>query len=212
MPDLQSPRPPLLDPARGKQLALHAYEADFWQRYTQIHGRDSWKLERGQHFVEQNSPGREALGRGDWESAIRLLDVRRESLREDGEQDRRQCTVFHRVRVVEQPFTPYIQWELHSLRLNAEYGEAIRIIDAGQVAGPEADGPLPELVVIGGQTLYQVIYTDEGVLDGGVRFTEPELVTGWEDAIRTLFEEGEDLASYFEREVAPLPPPRLTKE
>ncbi len=213
MPDLHALRLPLLDPARGTRLDLDAYEEDFWRRYTQIQGRDSWKLERGQHFVEQNSPSREALARGDWEGAIRLLENRRESLRKEGEQDRRQRTVFHRVRVVQRPFTPYIHWELHSLRLNAEYGEAIRIVDATRIAGPEESfGPLPELVVVGGRTLYQVIYTAEGVLDGGVRFTDPDLVQGWEGVIRAISEDGEDLAPYFERAVAPLPPPRLTTE
>ncbi|UCM90486.1 DUF6879 family protein [Streptomyces marincola] len=210
MPDLL--QPPHLDPALGERLDNDAYERDFWQRYANLHGRDSWKLERGQHFVEQNSPSREALARGDWDSAIRLLDTRREGLREEGEQDRERGTVFHRVRVVERPFTPYIQWELHSLRLNAEYGEAVHVIDAADLTDVEQGSPLPELVVIGSRTLYQVLYTDEGVLDGCIRFTDIELVAGWEHTIRVLFTAGEDLDRYFTREVAPLPPPRLTTE
>ncbi|MDT0342277.1 DUF6879 family protein [Streptomyces litchfieldiae] len=209
MPDLYAPP---LDRARGERLSWADYSADFWQRYAQIYERDSWKFERRQHFVEQKSPSRAALGRGDWDGALRLLEDRRESLRKAAEQDQRQRTVFHRVRVTEQPLTPYLQWELHSLRMKAEYDEIIRVIDAAHVSALEIDGLLPEVVVLGGQTLYEVVYTDAGVPDGGIRFTEPDLVRGWEDFIRTLFEGGEDIASYFEREVAPLPPPQLITE
>ncbi|MFD5317103.1 DUF6879 family protein [Streptomyces sp. NPDC127098] len=205
--------PPRLDRAQGVRLDQPAYSADFWQRYTRLDRRDSWKLERGQHFVEQDSPSRAALGRGDWAEALRLLEGRRAGLREEAEQDRRLGTVFHRVRVVEKPFTPYIQWELHSLLLNAEDGgEDIRIVEAGELHALEVDRPLPELVVLGGETLYEVVYTDDGVLDGCVRFTDPQLVDDWQDLTRALFERGEDLSSYFAREVAPLPPPRLTTD
>jgi hypothetical protein len=213
MPDLPERQLPRLDAAQGTRLDIDAYNDDFWKRYQQLHGRHSWKLERGQHFVEQNHPSREALARGDWNEALRLLDDRRDALRKEREVDEQLGTVFHRVRVVERPFTPYVQWELHSLMMNAQHaGEAIRIIDATELASLENDAPLPEVVVLGGETLYRVLYTDEGVLDGGIRFTDPTLVGHWEAAIRELFEAGEDIATYVEREVAPLPAPRLTRE
>jgi hypothetical protein len=34
-------------------------------------------------------------------------------------------------------------------------------------------------------------------------------VSGWEDFLRTLFDSGEDIAAYVEREVAHLPPPQV---
>ncbi len=208
MPDLKAP---CLQRARGERLTLAEYDHDFDERYARILGRDSWKLERLQHFEEHDNPSREALRRGDWDEACRLLEQRRDGLREAAEQDRRQRTVFHRVRVVEKPFTAYLQWELHSLRIKTEYDEVVRVVDADRLELPESDAPLPEIVLLGGETLYEVIYTDAGVLDGAVRFTDPELVKAWEDFVRGLYDKGEDIRSYFEREVAPLPPPRLTR-
>ncbi|RKN40359.1 DUF6879 family protein [Streptomyces hoynatensis] len=209
MRDLHAPP---LDRTQGVRTDRAAYSADFWQRYGRIYQRDSWKLERREHFVELNNPSWDAFRRGDWDQALRLLENKREGLRKAAEQDRKQRTVFHRVRVVGLPLTPYLQWELHSLRLKAEYDEVIRIVDAARLATVESEGPLPELVVLGGLTLYEVVYTDAGVLDGGVRYTRPDLVQGWEAAIRTLFENGEDIADFFAREVAPLPPPQPTTE
>ncbi|MDT0318418.1 DUF6879 family protein [Streptomyces millisiae] len=204
---------PPLDPAQGQRLERSAYKTTFWQDYERIYEHDSWKLERRQHFEEQGSASRAALRRGDWGEALRLLEDKRDALRRDAEQDRRQRTVFHRVRVVERPFTPYMQWELHSLRLNAEDGgEAIRVIDAADVATLESKGRLPEVVVLGEQSLYEVIYTEAGVPDGGIRFSSPDLVEGWENLIKRLFDRGEDIATYFAREVAPLPPPRITTQ
>jgi hypothetical protein len=65
--------------------------------------------------------------------------------------------------------------------------------------------------VVGGQTLYEVVYTDEGVPNGAVRYADPRLVESWERFIRDLYGGGEDVVSYVDRYVARLPPPRLTQ-
>lgn len=209
MPDLEIPR---LDHTHGERLTLDEYDHDFDERYIQIHGRDSWKLERLPYFEEQDNPSREALRRGDWDEALRLLEQRRQVLQKAAEQDQRQRTVFHRVRVVEKPFTPYVQWELHSLRIKSEYDEVVRVVDATQLGALEASASLPEIVVLGGETLYKISYTDAGLLDGAVRFTDLELVKPWEHFVKALYAGGEDIISFFEREVATLPPPQLTRQ
>jgi hypothetical protein len=199
--------PPRLDPAEGKRLAHAEYHRDFDQFYPRIHERDSWKLERRQDFEEWNNPSWDAVRRGEWDKALRLLEGQRERLRKSVEQDRRQRTVFRRVRMVEKPFIPYIQWELHSLRIRDECREPVRVVDAVSVAALESDGPLPEVVLLGGQRLYNVVYTDAGFADGAILFTDPDIVGGWERFVRALFDSGEDIAAYVEREVAHLPPP-----
>ncbi|MGP3968092.1 DUF6879 family protein [Streptomyces sp. 6N223] len=199
-----------LAPALGERLARPDYRSDFRERESHLVGRSSWKLERRQHFEEQNHPSREALRRGDWDEALRLMAARREGvLRAEREAATRRYA-FHRVRVVEEPFTPYVQWELHSLRIQAECGRRIRVVDAERVRSLEAPGLLPELVILGGATLYEVCYTDEGVPNGAVRYTDPDLVACCEAFISRLYAEGEDVRSYFDRKVAPLPSPELT--
>ncbi|MFJ2816196.1 DUF6879 family protein [Streptomyces sp. NPDC087294] len=199
--------PPTLLPEKGERLTRAVYRQDFRARSAALRNVDSWKLERLQHFEEQGSPSRDALRRGDWESALRLLEDRREDLRADAEEDARQGYRFHRVRVVQRPLTPYVQWELHSLRQRAEYGERVHVVDAGQVAPAERAGRLPELVVLGGRTLFQVLYSDTGASLGAIRYTDLDFVGSWESYIRRLSLEGDDIQAYFEREVAHLPPP-----
>ncbi|MBL1068240.1 DUF6879 family protein [Streptomyces sp. 7-21] len=200
------PPPPPLPEAEGERLPRLAYKADFRDHYRRAHG-SSWKLERLQHFEETDNPSRDALRRGDWEEALRLIEARRERLRQR-QAARERGHVFHRVRVVETPLTPYVQWELHSLRLQAEFGTKVRVVPAESLHGEETGGPLPELVLLGGETLYRVLYTAGGMPEGALRYTSAETVARWEAFLRGLYEAGEDVQAYFEREVAPLPPPR----
>ncbi|MEV7425035.1 DUF6879 family protein [Streptomyces sp. NPDC091212] len=201
-------RAPALLAGQGERLVREVYKREFRERDAAIHDRASWKLERRQHFEEQGSPSRDALSRGDWAESLRLMEERRENIRAAAREDERRNSVFHRVRVVEQPLTPYLQWELNSLRQQAECGMRVRVVGAGVVTPSEGDGPLPELVVLGGDVLYEVLYTESGVPDGAIRHTDPEVIGGWESYIKELYRVGEDVMSYFDREVAHLPPPK----
>ncbi|MDT0320849.1 DUF6879 family protein [Streptomyces millisiae] len=202
-----------LDPARGERLSLDDYHQDFAERRNAVRGLDSWKLERRQHFLERNNPSWDAFRRGDWAESLRLIQETRPGLVELAQDDRRRGSVFRRVRVVARPLTPYVQWELNSLRVRAESGIPVRVVHVEDIGPLEAAGPLPELVSIGGHTLYSVQYTEEGLSDGAVRFTDPELVAGWTDLLRELYEAGEDLVAYVKREVAHLPaPPAWTEQ
>jgi len=206
MLDLSLSLPSLL-PDRGVRLPRWEYKCEFRERESALVGRDSWKLERRQHFEEQGSPSRDAFRRGDWAEALRLLEARGAALRASVEGERRRRSFFHRVRVVEEPLTPYLQWELHSQRQRAEYGERIHVVDAAHVRAAETAAPLPEVVILGGSHLYTVVYSASGAPEGAVRFTDPALVRPWEVFLRRLYAEGEDVRSYFDRKVASLRPP-----
>ncbi|RXS68348.1 hypothetical protein EST92_26795 [Streptomyces sp. TM32] len=197
--------------SQGERLPIEAYRRDFRRYRGDVRGRHSWKLERQQDFEEQDASW-EAFRHGRWEEALRLLEDEREDFESAVQRDRERSTAFHRVRVVEEPLTPYLHWELHALRLQAECGKKIRVVGPAQVAAFEAGGPLPEVVVVGDQVLYQVLYTEAGSLDGAIRFLEPGLVRRWGDFIRTLYETGEDVLPFFARSVAHLPPPQTKAE
>ncbi|MEV7869196.1 DUF6879 family protein [Streptomyces sp. NPDC088124] len=166
---------PSLDPSTGILLSSPDYRAEFREREAALRGRDSWKLERRQHFEELNNPSRDALTRGDWAESLRLIAVRRPALLAEHQDDVRRTTTFHRVRVIETPLTPYVQWELHSLKLQMECGVPVSVIhaqsDLVQHTEAEHGTLLPEIVILGGETLYQVLYTDTGVPDGAIRHT-----------------------------------------
>lgn len=204
MPDFT---PPSLNPKLGERLVRAEYKYDFRQQRADSRGRDHFKLERIQHFEETDHAGREALRRGNWEEALRLMEERRPALAAAAEADARRDAVFRRVRIVEEPLTPYMQWQLHSLRLRDECGVRVRVVTADRLTEAEVHGRLPELVVIGGRTLYRVLYTDAGVPDGAIRFTDPGTVAEWESYIRQIYQAGEDVQEYFRRQVAHLPAP-----
>jgi hypothetical protein len=197
----------LLDRASGKPLAQQDYRADYAQRFAASDGYDSWKLERRQHFREQRSPSRDAFAHGDWDEALRLLEDRRPTLEKLCQDSADRGIDLYRVRVVEKPLTPYLQWELHSLRISAESGEKIRVIGPNQVEQFEQDGLLPELLTVGADTVYGVCYDENGVPNGAIRFIDAETAARCNKFMESLYDVGEDLASFFEREVAPLEPP-----
>jgi hypothetical protein len=204
MPDLRAPGLPAV---HGTRLNAPDYRADFRARRGAIRHGDSWKLERLQHFEEED-PSRDALRRGDWGEALRLFEADRDTVREAARAEERQDHRFHRLRVVEEPLTPYVQWELHWLRMRAECGHRTRVILAKEVAGSEPNGRLlPELTLLNDDALYRVLYTPAGATEGAVRFTDPDVVGPWAAYLRDVYAAGEDITSYFERAVARLSPP-----
>ncbi|MET7760718.1 DUF6879 family protein [Streptomyces sp. NPDC005393] len=198
---------PTLDISQGDRLSRDAYRADFRDRVWDNDGRDSWKLERQQCFQEPGSDSWKAFSQGDWEGALRLIEQRRDGLLQYMSEAEKRNFSLYRVRVVEEPIVPYLQWELYLLRLRAECGERIRVVGPEHIRGFEENGPLPELVSLGGRTMYKVIYDSRGISDGALRFVDPEILGRWEEFIKGLYERGEDMSSYFERKVALLPPP-----
>lgn len=194
--------------ALGEPLEQDVYKKDFRQRMSTIHGQDVWKLERRQAFREPGAANWEAFARGDWAESLRLTEARRESIRQYLERNRMRGVGIYRVRVVERPIIPYVQFELASLRVRAECGAAIRVVGPQAVEVLETDGkPLPELVSVGDETLYEIRYDATGVPDGAVRYADAELVARFRAACRELFDAGEDVRSFHAREVAHLPPP-----
>jgi hypothetical protein len=204
MLDLQAPT---LPSDQGERLTRAAYGRDYGERDAAIRNGNSWKLERLQYFEEQDSPSWNAVRRGDWAEALRVFEERHDDLREAALDRERRSSVFHRVRIVEEPLTPYVQWELNSLVQRARYGQKIRVLHPEAVATSESGGLLPELTILDERTLYRVLYTDAGVPDGAVRYTDSAVVDPWVAYIKELYAAGEDLAVYFDRAVAPLPPP-----
>lgn len=191
----------------GERLELAAYRADFRRHFWQIGGLGFWKLERQQFFQEPGDDSWEAFARGDWDESLRLLEAHRAELEAEHRRVAEQGFAVRRVRVVEEPIIPYLQWELHVLRLREQCGTEVRVVSPAQVARYEAHGPLPEVCTLGDSVMYEVIYDSRGTLDGARRYTEPGLVQRWRRLIAEVYAAGEPLADYFARRVAHLPAP-----
>ncbi|SFY53274.1 DUF6879 family protein [Streptomyces sp. F-1] len=198
----------LLGASHGEKLELDAYREDFRRRDFAVDGWDSWKLERRQHFREPGDPSWEAFARGDWPEALRLIEAQRAGLLDLSRLAARHRCRPLRVRVVEPPLTPYLQWELHLLRVRAECGELIRVIGPEHVAAYEDTGPVPELITLNDDTVYEIRYDTEGVLEGAVRYVDTATRNRVAARIENLYALGEDIGTFFGRDVAHLAPPR----
>ncbi|MGV9537913.1 DUF6879 family protein [Streptosporangium sandarakinum] len=77
---------------------------------------------------------------------------------------RRDTSTGHRLRVVERPYTPYLRWELQFLRLRAEAGERLRVLDSGALGDGRDLHRLLELVILGSSVMYRVLYDGSGTL------------------------------------------------
>lgn len=197
----------------GTELGTSAYLDDFWSHFQELTG-DFWKLERCQHFIEPGVPSWDAFAAGRWDEARRLAEETRPQV-EQYVRDSRHLNR-RRIRVVEHPVTSYLQWEMQMLRVRAEAGDAIRVLDAGDVRSYEADAAtglvldiLPELIVVGSSVLYEVTYDASAALSGGRRIDDPDVIKESRAELESLYATGEDLLDYFERAIAPLPPPQV---
>lgn len=177
----------------GVLLSAEEYLDDFWPEFRKIDGV-FWKLERVQGFHESRAPARES----DWDRSVKLIG--------DGRPVRRfPC---RRIRVVERPVTPYLRWEMHVLALRGGSAEQVRVLDAAEVLDLEGSRRLPELVVLGTTVMYEVTYDSRGAHSGARRIDDPEVIDACRGELDKLFAMGEDLRTYYEREIVPLPAPR----
>ncbi|MDA8371619.1 MAG: hypothetical protein M0026_17385 [Nocardiopsaceae bacterium] len=191
----------------GERLELADYWADFEKRFWETRAPGFWKLERQQTFKEPNEPSWRAFAAGDWVEAVRLIQQNRSDFSTYYQRITDSGFINRRVRVVEKPITPYLQWELHVLALRHEYGGLTSVVDTAQVTAFEEQGPLPEIYTLGTDVMYEAVYDQHGVLEAANRFTDRALIAECQRFIERLYTTGEPLDAFFAREVAPLESP-----
>jgi hypothetical protein len=198
----------LLGGAVGEHMELDAYYADFEEKFWATTAPGFWKLERQQYFKEPGHESWQAFAKGDWQQALHIIEAGRPAMRDYYRKAEACGFATRRVRIVEKPIIPYLQWEMHILRMRDEYGGAVRIVTGDQVAEFERTAPLPEIYTLGTTVMYQAVYDDEGVLESARRYVDRDLVVRCQRFIQDLFEIGQPLQPYFAEHVAVLPPPR----
>ncbi|MBB4933186.1 hypothetical protein F4561_004006 [Lipingzhangella halophila] len=189
-------------------LERDVYLAEYWDTYEQV-GGVFWKLERGQTFREPGDPSWEAFAAGDWDRALELNEADRSEAEAMAEKDRQVGIETRRIRVVEHPVTPYVQWEMQFLRLLAEAGQSLRVVLPAQAAHLERERPLPEIVLLGERVLYMVRYDSAGTPNGAWRIGDRDAIAECRADLADLFGQGEPIQDFYAREIAPLPPPTV---
>ncbi|MFJ3282929.1 DUF6879 family protein [Streptomyces halstedii] len=190
------------------RLDRPTYHADLGRTYTGGGIDFLNKLERGQHFQERGFASWEAFAAGDWERALTLADERREEYAQEVRRASERGVAHRRLRVVEFPVTPYVQWELCVLRVRVDVGDAIRVVDARDISSIERNHLVPEVVILGDVVMYEVVYDENGNAAGANRYTDSSLIRETNAGFDALYERGEGFHDFFDREIVPLPPPR----
>ncbi|GAB3438013.1 hypothetical protein GCM10027570_00780 [Streptomonospora sediminis] len=193
--------------AEGTVLDRPTFHADSDREEDQLDGGVVWKLERSQFFNELDDPAWDAFVAGDWTRVMEIFEGERDWIRREVGRYTRQGLQFRRLRIVEYPPTPYLQWESHSHRIFVECGHAISALPTTAIAHLETAASLPELMVYGQQVLYQVRYNGQGTPIGAKRVDDPALVASAVAAITDLWRRSEPFLDYFNRDIAPLPVP-----
>ncbi len=192
--------------AVGERLEIPAYYADFQENYART--AEFWKLERGQAYAEPGNASWEAFDDGNWAESMRLLEKSRDDLIDYFRECSARKMVSRRIRIPAIPPTGYLQWELSVLRLRDELGGPVRILLDTDVADLEVKGTLPDIYTMDNNVMYQAVYDGSGVLEYALKYTDRELIESSRNFIAMLFARGEPIATFFAREIAPLPPPR----
>lgn len=189
--------------APGERLLGDAYWADFDEHFWRTGEPGFWKLERLQEFQEPTDDSWVAFSKGNWPGALGLLESRREVLTRHYAKLRAHGFETWRIRVVEQPLTDYMCWELRLLLMRDELGGHTRVIDAGRVRSYEEDGVLPELITLGDDVVYRLLYDENGLQEGAVRYTGRDLVVRCREFVQGLYSDGEGIREYLTREGFP---------
>ncbi|SIO85556.1 DUF6879 family protein [Nocardiopsis sp. JB363] len=187
----------------GDHLDLSSYDDDFGPRFRSLRNADIQKLERQQVFHQPENESWLAFQRGHREESLRQLEADRPGLRELFSRLARIGCRVQRVRVVDEPISTYLLWELHSLRIRAQCGEDIRVISSEPLSAFERDRPVPEIVTLGEEVTYRILYAPRGEAEGAVRYLDPGLTARCAAQIASLHRRAEPLEPYFVREVAP---------
>lgn len=193
----------------GLRLGLDDYTEDFGRHFWHSGSEGFWKLERQQTFREPGVESWEAFHAGHWDESLALLEGQRGHYEEYFRRIAASGFALHRVRCVEEPVSPYLQWELHLLHLKAQYGEDTRVLGDNGIRPYETPRPLPEIVVLGSSVMYEVLYDEDGELAGAVRFDDPDGILRCRQAIQEMHRAGEPLGDFFSRRVAGMPPPAV---
>ncbi|MFE9764791.1 DUF6879 family protein [Streptomyces sp. NPDC005808] len=193
----------------SERLDRPRYHADLGRVYSSGIGFLN-KLERGQHFKERGFPSWEAFADGDWDRALSLAEERREDYAEELRQASRLGVTHRRLRVVEFPITPYVQWELFALRVRVDLGDEIRVLDARNISSMERTRPVPEVVILGDVAMYEVVYDEDGNAAGANRYTDRSLIRETNAGFDALYGRGERFHDFFDREIVTLEPPQVS--
>jgi hypothetical protein len=193
--------------ATATQLDHGDYLDDFFT-YFKAARSTFLKLERRQCFKEPDSPSWRAFDSGDWRLALELINVENEETKDYFEELKSRRIRALRIRIVEFPIDPYLQWEFWVYHRNARLGEDIRVITLDELHRRRGqDYELPELAIIDDTVAYEVMYDDSGLNVGGRKIVDQILIRQCTNEFMELFNVAQPIDDFFPEHILPLSDP-----
>lgn len=200
--------------ARVEWLGWQDYRQDFQSRREGLRGAECWVLARRQQVVA-DSPLQEAISRGGGDAgphvdqrshSDQLSPLDRQGLEPQGcAETEPRGGRFRCVRVVDEPLSPGLQRELRSLRVQARGDLGVRVVPASALGGLEIRAALPEVVVLGQRTVYELVHGADGLPVGAYRRIDVDCARNWSEFLFQCYTIGEDVRAYTDRRVGDLP-------
>lgn len=201
----KEPMPYDLNHLPYERLDLDTYYDDFDRNFRKT---QFWKLERTQTSAEPSNPSWVAFNHGNWTESLQLLQQWQQELGPIHAKNLINHVNARRIRIIEEPLTPYTQWELELLQRRRQITGGIRTITAAHPAiqTVETKYQLPDLNIMD-HVMYRVVYDEHGVLDHAYKYTDPDIIKVWRQITMILYGHGTDITDYYREHVAHLPPP-----
>jgi hypothetical protein len=84
---------------------------------------------------------------------------------------------FYRLRVIEDPLSSYLRWELAHFRLNAEEGEKIYIVNQAMIADLDLRYDLTDYTIFDRSLAFFLNYSDDGLFLHADMVSDPAVIS-----------------------------------
>jgi hypothetical protein len=191
--------PPTWALSGSMRLDLAGFGAAFTDAWSRIESR-FLKLECWQAYQElEASESQAAYQRGEVDAARELLNREAQADRSLYEEVKQREVEYARVRLIHEPLTSYLHYELLSYRIRAEMGENIEVV----VCDPALRLPNEQYFDCLLFDRHTALIHDYGsgivgLQSGGWLTHEPTVIARLEDAIQTVRENSVTLRDYLE--------------
>ncbi|GII75728.1 hypothetical protein Sru01_07100 [Sphaerisporangium rufum] len=180
----------------GRPLTLDEFGQEFAAAWSRI-GRRFLKVECWQTYQElDGTRSQEAYRRGDVERALELLEQEAEADRPLYEDVRIRGLEYCRIRLVQEPLTPYLDYELLAYRIRAKLGEIIEIVRCAMTSSLPND-EFFDFLLFDRRTALIHDYGDTGRQAGGWLIDDPAVLQALEDRAVELRRTAVPLAEFM---------------
>ena len=152
-----------------------------WKHYWDQMQEEWCKVEVFQNYSgEDNRPSLQAYLAGDPDRGLALLqqETQQSPWRDACRQKCGQGVTLRRIRILEEPYTPYTKWELEYFKLvNQPGGEQISVIDKNNLGGLSL--PSGDVVIFDDQQAVVNMYDETMRMEEQAFYTDTESVAGF---------------------------------